>query len=375
MENSPAPRTPAATLPESTLLIVDDLPENLSVLGELLSGAQYRVRAANSGAAALRHAIQEPRPDLILLDVMMPDMDGFEVLDRLKADPATRDIPVVFLTALSEADDEERGLALGAADYVTKPIKPSVVLTRVRTQLEAKRGRDLLRDQNAFLENEVERRRSENELIQAVSIRALTHLAETRDRETGNHILRTQGYVRVLARRLRNHPRFSTTLSARYIDLLVRSAPLHDIGKVGIPDYILQKPGPLVAREWEVMKTHARLGADALELAERDLQQSDGFLVLAKEIARGHHERWDGKGYPDGLAGDAIPLSARLMALADVFDALISRRVYKTAMAPADAREIIAAGRGTQFDADVTDAFLAEFNAFAAIARAHQDDA
>jgi putative two-component system response regulator len=373
IENSPPLRTSTAAPAETTLLIVDDLPENLSVLGELLSGAHYRVRAAASGSSALRHAAQEPCPDLVLLDVMMPDMDGFEVLERLKADPATCDIPVIFLTALSEAEDEERGLRLGAADYVTKPIKPAVVLARVRTQLEARRGRDLLRDQNSFLEKELVRRQSENELIQAVSIRALTHLAETRDLETGNHILRTQGYVRVLAVRLRAHARFSGTLSDRYIDLLVRSAPLHDIGKVGIPDTILQKPGPLDAREWAIMKTHARLGADALELAERDLQQSAGFLILAKEIARSHHERWDGKGYPDGLAGDAIPLSARLMALADVFDALISQRVYKAAMSADEARDIIAGGRGTQFDPDVTDAFLAEFAAFAAIARAHQD--
>jgi putative two-component system response regulator len=372
-EDFPALQTPAAALAESTLLIVDDLPENLSVLGELLSGAHYRVRAANSGLSALRLAAQHPAPDLILLDVMMPGMDGFEVVGRLRADPATRDIPVIFLTALSEADDEQRGLELGAVDYVTKPIKPAVVLARVRTQLEAKRGRELLRDQNAFLETEVLRRRSESDLVQAVSIRALTHLAETRDLETGSHILRTQGYVRVLATRLREHPRFSATLSDRYIDLLVRSAPLHDIGKVGIPDTILQKPGPLDPGEWEIMKTHARLGAEALELAERDLQQTAGFLVLAKEIARGHHERWDGGGYPDGLAGDAIPLSARLMALADVFDALISRRVYKAAMPAGKARDIIAAGRGTQFDPDVTDAFLAEFPAFVAIAREHQE--
>ena len=172
MGDFPAVQSPAAILAESTLLIVDDLPENLSVLGELLSGAHYRVRAANSGLSALRLAAQHPAPDLILLDVMMPAMDGFEVLGRLRADPATRDIPVIFLTALSEAEDEQRGLELGAVDYVTKPIKPAVVLARVRTQLDAKRGRDLLRDQNAFLETEVLRRRSESDLVQAVSIRA-----------------------------------------------------------------------------------------------------------------------------------------------------------------------------------------------------------
>jgi putative two-component system response regulator len=363
-----------AAFAESTLLIVDDVPENLAVLGELLSSAHYRVRAATSGRAALNYAAQDPRPDLILLDVMMPEMDGFEVLARLQANPSTRDIPVVFITALSEARDEERGLVLGAADYVTKPIQPAVVLARVRTQLEVKRARDLLRDQNAYLEAEVSRRLSENDIIQAVSIRALAHLAETRDQETGAHIVRTQGYVRALALRLKHHPRFVATLSDRYIDLLVRSAPLHDIGKVGIPDHILQKRGPLSDAEWAIMRTHADLGAAALELAERDIRQPAEFLTLAKEIARWHHERWDGGGYPDQLAGDAIPVSARLMALADVFDALICARVYKPAIPLEAARTLIVAGRGTQFDADVTDAFVAGFDEFAAIALMHQDD-
>ncbi len=374
MNEPAARRSRPGTLAESTLLIVDDVPENLAVLGELLSSAHYRVRAATSGRAALNYAAQDPRPDLILLDVMMPEMDGFEVLGRLQANPVTRDIPVIFLTALSEARDEERGLELGAADYVTKPIQPAVVLARVRTQLEVKRARDLLRDQNAFLESEVTRRLIENDVIQAVSIRALAHLAETRDQETGNHILRTQRYVKVLALQLRRHPRFAPTLSERYIDLLVRSAPLHDIGKVGIPDHILQKPGPLTADEWTIMKTHAALGAAALEHAERDIRQPAEFLTLAKEIAHWHHERWDGTGYPDGLAGEAIPLSARLMALADVFDALICERVYKPPIPVAEARALIVAGRGTQFDAALTDAFAACFDEFAAIAREHKDD-
>jgi putative two-component system response regulator len=188
--------TAVVTPEDSTLLIVDDMPENLAVLGGLLRGAGYRVRAANSGQAALHYANQTPLPDLILLDVMMPEMDGYEVLERLRADSATRDTPVVFLTALADARDEERGLDLGAVDYITKPIKPSVVLARVRTQLEAKRARTWLQDQNAFLESEVARRMADNEIIQIVSIRALAHLAEIRDSDTGNHLHRTQNYVR-----------------------------------------------------------------------------------------------------------------------------------------------------------------------------------
>jgi len=356
----------------ATILIVDDEPANLSMLSHLLR-PDYQVRAANSGENALRVATSEPRPDLILLDVMMPGMDGYMVLERLRKNPATVDIPVFFVTALTDVDDEERGLALGAADYITKPIKPAVVLARVRTQLEAKHTRDWLKDKNAILESEVSRRMVENDLTQLVSIRALAHLAETRDPETGNHILRTQKYVRTLALRLSQHPRFSTSLDSRTIDLLTKSAPLHDIGKVGIPDSILQKPGRLTAEEWVIMKTHARLGSDAIEQAEIDVEQPVAFLSLAKEIAHWHHEKWDGSGYPDGLHGDAIPLSARLMAVADVFDALISPRVYKPAMSYEKAREIITEGSGSHFDPDIVAAFLEGFDAMTAIADQYKD--
>lgn len=361
-----------AEQPHATLLIVDDAPENLSVLSELL-GLQYRVLAANSGEVGLRVAGGVPRPDLILLDVMMPGLDGYAVLARLRENPATRDIPVIFLTALAGAGDEERGLQLGAADYITKPIKPAVVLARVRTQLDVKAARDCLTHHNAILEAEVARRMTENDLTQRVSIRALAHLAETRDSDTGNHIARTQEYVQRMASGLRQQPRFAATLSDHYIDLLARSAPLHDIGKVGIPDHILQKPGPLTPEEWVIMRTHARLGSDAIEQAERDIAMPLDFLVLAKEIAHWHHEKWDGSGYPDGLAGEAIPLSARLMALADVFDALINPRVYKPAMPYAAARDIISAGRGKHFDPDVVDVFLAGFDDFVAIAERYQE--
>lgn len=355
------------------LLIVDDVPANLSMLSELLHDSGYQVKAANTGRAALQYAVQEPRPALILLDVMMPEMDGYQVLAALRQDPATRDIPVIFLTALDNARDEERGFQHGAADYITKPIKPDVVLARVRSQLLARLAQTWLRDQNAALEDEVTRRMEENELIQTVSIRALAHLAETRDPETGNHILRTQNYVRLLATRLRDHPRFAATLDDVYIKILAHSAPLHDIGKVGIPDSILQKPGKLTPEEWVIMKTHAKLGSDAIESAERDIDRPVEFLALAKEIAHWHHERWDGTGYPDGLAGEAIPISARLMTLADVFDALISRRVYKEAMPLVEVREIIAGERGRQFDPDVTDALLSGFSEFTAIAERHRD--
>ena len=356
---------------DQVILIVDDMPENLSVLGELLYGAGYRVKVATNGVAALNLANQHPRPSLVLLDVMMPEMDGHEVLRQLRSNKDTREIPVVFLTAIGSDDDEEHAFDEGIADYITKPIKPNVVLARVRSQLLVRQARQWLMDQNLALEAEVKRRMLENDLIQAVSIRALAHLAETRDNETGAHIQRTQSYVRLLATRLSDHPRFSSTLSNKYIEVLARSAPLHDIGKVGIPDHILLKPGKLTPEEWGIMKTHTLLGCEAIARAERDIDTTVEFLTQAKEIARSHHERWDGTGYPDGLAGDAIPLSARLMAIADVFDALISKRVYKPAIAFSEVHRIMQEGRDKHFDPDIIDNFLAGYQEFEAIAAHH----
>ena len=353
---------------DEIILIVDDMPENLNVLGELLHGAGYHVKVATNGLTALNLANQQPRPSLILLDVMMPEMDGHEVLRQLRSNINTREIPVIFLTAMNSDDDEERAFGEGIADYITKPLKPALALARVRSQLLVRQARSWLQDQNLALEAEVKRRMLENDLIQAVSIRALAHLAETRDNETGAHIQRTQSYIRLLATRLTDHPRFATTLNNKYIEVLSRSAPLHDIGKVGIPDHILLKPEKLTPDEWVIMKTHTTIGSDAIALAERDIDTSVDFLRQAKEIARSHHERWDGTGYPDGLAGDAIPLSARLMAIADVFDALISKRVYKPAITFSEVYRIMQEGRDKHFDPDIIDNFLAGYKEFEAIA-------
>jgi putative two-component system response regulator len=358
---------------QPTILVVDDNPENLTVLGELLR-ERYRVRPANSGARALQLAVQAPLPDLILLDVMMPAMNGFQVLEQLRLREETRDIPVIFTTAMSATEDEYQGLVLGAVDYITKPLRPAIVLARVRTHIELKQARDRLRRDNASLETEIAHRLRENQVVQDVTIRALARLAETRDNETGNHILRTQEYVRLLARRACAHPRFADQLGEHSIALIAKSAPLHDIGKVGIPDSVLLKPGKLTPDEWTVMKTHARLGADAIARAVEDTHQPVEFLAYAQQIALYHHERWDGSGYPEGLAGDAIPLAARLMALADVFDALISRRVYKAAFAVDEVLRIMSEQRGRHFDPDLLDLFLAGFEAFCEIARQHPDE-
>ena len=356
------------TMDRVTVLVVDDTKENLTVIGQLLR-PYYHVRVANSGARALQAVEVAPRPDLILLDVMMPDMDGYEVLKALRQQPVSHDIPVIFVTALAADTDEELGLSLGAVDYVTKPIKPALLLARVKAQLELKKARDWLADQNAYLDAEVHRRMAENELIKDVSLHALAALAEKRDNETGNHLHRTQGYVALLIELLREHPRFQAEFADEaYCGRVIKAAPLHDIGKVGIPDAILLKPGKLTPDEWAIMKTHAEIGAEAIAQAIADSARPVEFLQIAQEIARGHHEKWDGSGYPRGLAGDGIPISARLMALADVFDALICARVYKPPMPYEEAYSIIVSGSGTHFDPDVVDAFIREFDTFKRIA-------
>jgi len=246
-------------------------------------------------------------------------------------------------------------------------------MARVHTQLQMKAAADFLRDQNAYLEQEVAKRTREVMAIQDVTILAMASLAETRDSDTGNHIRRTQHYVKVLAKHLQDHPRFCHYLTDRNIELLFKSAPLHDIGKVGIPDRILLKPGAFEPHEFEIMKTHTTLGRDAIEHAERALGTEVEFLSTAKEIALSHQEKWDGSGYPQGIGGDDIPISARLMAVADVYDALISRRVYKAGMPHEKAVQIIAEGRGKHFDPDMVDAFLAVQDDFLAIALRYAD--
>ena len=361
-----------------TILIVDDEPANLSVLTKILS-PDYQVRACKTGEQALAAVFVAPYPDLILLDVMMPGMDGYATLARLNADARTRRIPVMFVTTLSDDIDEEKGLRLGAVDYLVKPVKPAIMLARVRTHLEIKQSRDRLSVQNAWLETEVDRRTRENLLIQNVSLAVILELAETRDTETGNHILRTQTYVDLLGRQLRGHPDVTADLDESRLHCIVKAAPLHDIGKIGIPDRILLKPGKLDPEEWEIMKTHARVGAEAIRRAiDKSLLLNAGgtddakprplaMLEVAEVIAMSHHEQWDGRGYPDGLAREAIPLPARLMALADVYDALTMRRVYKAPWEPEAAANFILEQRGRHFDPAVVDAFVAARDAFAEV--------
>ncbi|MFA7280347.1 MAG: two-component system response regulator [Sterolibacterium sp.] len=357
---------------KATVLVVDDTPDNLSLMSGLLKDL-YKVKVANNGEKALKIVRGDSPPDLILLDIMMPGLSGYDVCKELKDDAATRDIPIIFLTAMSGTEDEKKGLEMGAADYITKPISPPIVLARVKTQLHIKASADFLRDKNVYLEQEVGKRTREVMAIQDVTILAMASLAETRDNDTGNHIRRTQFYIKALAEKLQGHPRFAAYLTPHQIELLFKSAPLHDIGKVGIPDRILLKPGKFDPEEFEIMKTHTTLGKNAIEHAEEQLGMEVAFLACAKEIALYHQEKWDGSGYPQGLAGDMIPISARLMAVADVYDALISRRVYKEGMPHEKAIEIISTSKGTHFDPDITDAFLAITDQFKEIAARFTD--
>ena len=357
---------------KETILVVDDTTDNLSLMSNLLKDL-YRVQVAPSGERALRIVGGDNLPDLVLLDIMMPGMNGYEVCKALKAERRTRDIPVIFLTAMSATEDEKKGLELGAVDYITKPISPPILLARVRTHLNMKSAADFLKDQNVYLEREVARRTEEVIALQDATIQVLASLAETRDSDTGNHIRRTQHYMQILADKLQDHPKFADYLTEHQIFILFKSAPLHDIGKVGIPDRILLKPGRFEPEEFEVMKRHTTSGRDAIVKAELQLGKRVEFLSCAKEIALCHQEKWDGSGYPQGLKGEEIPISARMMALADVYDALISRRVYKAAMTHEKAVEIIREGKGSHFDPDVVEAFLELTDDFRAIAERYRD--
>ncbi|EXI66054.1 MAG: Cyclic di-GMP phosphodiesterase response regulator RpfG [Candidatus Accumulibacter adjunctus] len=353
----------------ATILIINDQPDDLATLDRALAG-RHRLRVAASLRQALQLTAGEPGPDLILLQATMAAVDCHRFLGCLQPGTAISAAPVIVISRGDEAD-EETWLERGADDYLQRPLRPAIVAARVRIQLELQAARARLQDQDRSLTAEVARRLADNLMIQDVSIRALARLAEVRDPETGDHLRRTQRYVRTLADELRTHPRFADFLTPENTDLLAKSAPLHDIGKVGIRDEILLKPGRLTAEERKIMEAHSLLGFQAIEQAEHDSEQAIDFLHMAKEITRSHHERWDGSGYPDGLAGDAIPIAARLMALADVFDALIARRIYKHPFPFDQSVRIIREGRGSHFDPDIVDAFIARETEFIAIARDH----
>ena len=365
---------------EKLILAIDDDAAVLDALSACLR-PHYQVRVATQGGMGLQLARLHPLPDLVLLDVRLPDLPGYDVCAALKHDPLTAAIPVMFLSSHADADNITRGLDLGAVDFVSKPVTAPILLARVRTHLRLREAGDLLRNQNARLESLVgertralEARTAELQLSQDLAIVALGSIAETRDNETGNHIHRTRAYVKVLAGRLAARQRYGAAVTAQQWAMIWKSSPLHDLGKVGIPDQILLKPGKLTSDEFLAMQRHPAIGRDALRAAEIRMGTDGSFLGVAKEIAYSHHERWDGGGYPEGLAGEAIPLSARIMALADVYDALISKRVYKPALPHTTAIDEICAGRGSQFDPAIVDCFLEDADEFHHIATRFSDD-
>ena len=305
------------------LLLVDDEPTNLQVLRHVLQ-ADYRLLFATDGARALQVA-REQQPQLILLDIMMPGMDGYAVCRALKADPATAAVPVIFVTALNDSQDETAGFDAGAVDYITKPVSPPVVRARVRNHLSLVRVDEL--------------RETRLQIVQR-----LGRAAEYKDNETGLHVIRMSHFSQLLA--------LAAGCSPAWAEDLLNAAPMHDVGKIGIPDAVLRKPGPLDADEWATMRRHPEIGAEIIG------EHPSGVLQLAREIALAHHEKWDGSGYPNGLAGEAIPLSARIVAVVDVFDALTTRRPYKEPWPVQEAMDHITAQAGKHFDPALVALFI-----------------
>ena len=334
-----------------TLLLVDDTPSNLDTLREILSG-RYTLRVALDGQRALELAASEPQPHLILLDVMMPKLDGYEVCRRLKRNPATQGIPVIFVTAMGETEDETRGFEAGGVDYVVKPVSAPIVLARIRTHLN-------LADQKQHLEELVRERTAQVERTRREIIQRLGRAAEYKDDETGSHVARMSHYSRLLAQAAGVHPEWA--------ECLFHAAPMHDIVKIGIPDHILQKSSDLTPEEWEVMRKHPQIGAEII--GDDDAQ----ILAMARSVALHHHERWNGEGYPRGIAGEAIPLEARIVMIADVFDALTTERPYKQAWPVEGAVKYMRAQSGVLFDPRLLGLFFEQLPALLAIKQRYPD--
>ena len=356
----------------ANILIVDDEPDNQRILCELLRQEGHVAHPVCNGAMALEAAVAL-LPDLILLDIMMPGMDGFEVCRQLKLDARLRGVPVVFLSAIDEVADKVRAFSAGAVDYISKPFQFPEVLMRVETHLRLRRMQIELEAKNRFLVELVREQVREISDSQMATIFALAKLAESRDGETGKHIERVQLYCKLLAATLAEQPEYIGRIEESFIENMFLASPLHDIGKVAIRDHILLKQGELTSAEFEEMKTHTTLGAQTLEAVKTRYPQNE-FLRLGIEIARCHHERWDGNGYPAGLKGTGIPLSARIMAVADSYDAARSRRCYKPALTHAECRETMARRMGTYLDPDILCAFEDVQGLFEDVANALNDE-
>jgi putative two-component system response regulator len=338
------------------IMIVDDSRSSLLLLKDMLNEQGYTVFPFSRGEQALRWA-QENFPDLILLDIVMPGMNGFEACRHLKEDSTLRDVPVIFISSQNKVASKLKAFSMGCVDYITRPFEIEEVRTRVKTHLELRQMQINLKQQNHELEKIVDEKVTEIVDSWTATILALAKLAESRDDDTGKHLERVQVLCWFLAEKLAEVPDYRGTIDNKFIDNIYHASPLHDIGKVGIPDRILLKPGKLDPDEFDLMKQHSIIGAQTLE-AVRKKYPGNIFIDMGISIARSHHERWDGRGYPDGLAGSEIPLCARIMAVADVYDALRTTRCYKQAIPHEKAIAIIREGKGTQFAPDVVDVFL-----------------
>lgn len=335
----------------SRILIVEDDIYILPMLKQLLESFGHTVFSFTNGAEALEVA-QKEIPDLILLDITMPDMDGYQVCERFKQNQDLKDIPVIFMSAMSSMEDKIKGFKAGGVDYITKPYHPEEVRARVWTHLNLSALRNKLEYQKL-----VEKKVREVSEAQQATIFALAKLAEQRDDDTGAHLDRVSDYCGLLAQQLDKDSPYADQISETFIDCIQHASPLHDIGKVAIPDSILLKPGKLTPEEFEKMKSHTVIGAEHMQIVFNKYADNP-FIGMGIEIALYHHERWDGKGYPDGLVGRNIPLSARIMAVADFYDALRSNRCYRKGFDHEKVKEMLLEGDGTHFDPEVIKAFL-----------------
>jgi putative two-component system response regulator len=347
------------------IMIVDDTPENLQVLSAMLQRKGYTISAFPRGKMALAAAMRK-LPDLVLLDINMPEMNGYEVCESFKSRPNLRDIPIIFISALNDTDDKVRALKCGGVDYISKPFQMEEVYARVDAHLQLHNSQKVMQQFNEQLKAKVAKQIEEINSAQLAMLFALAKLSHTRDDDTGLHLERVQHLCKQLASALAEIPPYTFRIIPEYITTLFHASPLHDLGKVGVPDAILLKPGRLTVEEFEIMKTHTTIGAKTLE-SVHDQYPKNEFIKMGIEIAKYHHEKWDGSGYPEGLSGDAIPLSARIMALVDVYEALRARRPYKEPFSHAKSKTIIIEGSGQHFDPQIVQAFLsieADFESF-----------
>ena len=337
------------------VLIVDDSKTDVLLIKSMLF--DYDLYIAYDGIEAMEVIKNNPEIDLIILDLNMPRMNGFEVLEALQENPIYKNITTLILTNNDEVENEIKGLELGAVDYIRKPLNLESLRKRMQVHLSLRDAQKSVEEHNHILEEKVSIRTRELVMTRDITINALIGLLEVRDIESSNHTKRTQWMMKILCQHLQTKRKYAEIFNADYITELFKTAPLHDIGKVGIPDRILLKPGKLDAEEFEIMKKHTTYGVEALS-HDFNAEKADSFILTAIDIVGAHHEKFDGSGYPKGLIGEAIPLCGRLMAIIDVYDALTSKRVYKSAFTHEKALEIILKERDKHFDPDVVDAFI-----------------